>query len=126
MAPLSTHTSAPPGALGPLVKLAQFARKPLDRFLQIEAASGIVLLLAAASALLLANSPWSGVYAHLWHTPIGLRIGAFVFERPLEWVVNDGLMVIFFFVVGMEIRREIHCGELSDWRRAALPFTAAL
>lgn len=55
---------------------------------------------------------------HLWHTPLGIRIGGFTFERSLEWVVNDGLMVIFFFVVGMEIRREIHHGELSELRRA--------
>src|SRR6185369_2015483 len=54
------------------------------------------------------------------------RVGNFTFERTLEWVVNDGLMVIFFFVVGLEIRREIHQGELSEWRRAALPTAAAL
>jgi NhaA family Na+:H+ antiporter len=65
-------------------------------------------------------------YVELWQTPVGVRLGAFTFERPLAWIVNDGLMVIFFFVVGLEIRREIHHGELSDWRRAALPAGAAL
>lgn len=108
------------------MRLARFASRPLERFLRIEAASGILLLVSAAVALVWANSPWADSYLHFWHTPIGLRLGTFTFERPLEWVVNDGLMVIFFFVVGMEIRREIHHGELSEWRRAALPAAAAL
>jgi NhaA family Na+:H+ antiporter len=102
------------------------AGRPLERFLRIEAASGLLLLLSAAVALVWANSAWSAGYTGLWATPLGIRIGDLRFERPLEWVVNDGLMVIFFFVVGMEIRREIHCGELSQWRRAALPAAAAL
>lgn len=102
------------------------AGRPLERFLHIEAASGLLLLLAAAVALAWANSPWSDGYAQLWHTPLGIRVGHFAFERTLEWVVNDALMVIFFFVVGLEIRREIHSGELSEWRRASLPAAAAL
>lgn len=118
--------SSPPEAWEPLLRLARVARRPLDRFLQIEAASGILLLVSAAIALLWANSPWRESYALLWHTPLGIRVGEFAFERPLEWVVNDGLMVVFFFVVGMEIRREVHHGELSEWRRAALPMAAAL
>lgn len=118
--------AAPPEAWEPLIRLARLAGRPLDRFLQIEAASGILLLVAAAVALALANSAWAESYLHFWHTPLGIRIGGFTFERSLEWVVNDGLMVIFFFVVGMEIRREIHHGELSEWRRAALPAAAAL
>jgi len=85
-----------------------------------------MLLVAAAVALAWANSAWAESYVSLWHTPIGIRVGSFSFERTLEWFVNDGLMVIFFFVVGMEIRREVHCGELSEWRRAALPAAAAL
>ncbi|HET8933478.1 MAG TPA: Na+/H+ antiporter NhaA [Polyangiales bacterium] len=118
--------SQPPEAWRPLVELRGAARRSLEHFLRIEAASGILLLLAAAVALVWANSPWAGGYASLWHTPIGLRLGSFTFERTLEWVVNDGLMVIFFFVVGMEIRHEIHSGELSEMRRAALPVAAAL
>jgi NhaA family Na+:H+ antiporter len=109
-----------------MLRIARLAGRPLERFLRIEAASGILLMVAAAVALIWANSSWAESYVHLWHTPIGLRIGTFTFERSLEWVVNDGLMVIFFFVVGMEIRREIHHGELSEWRRAALPAAAAL
>jgi Na+:H+ antiporter, NhaA family len=121
-APLS---SPPPGAWEPLTRLARFARRPLERFLQIEAASGILLLVVAAIALVWANSAWASSYLALWHSTLGLRVGNFVFDRSLEWVVNDGLMVVFFFVVGLEIRRELHHGELSEWRRAALPFAAA-
>ncbi len=118
--------SSPPEAWEPLLRVARLAGRPLERFLRIEAASGILLLVAAAVALVWANSPWADSYAHFWHTPIGIRIGTFTFDRTLEWFVNDGLMVIFFFVVGMEIRREVHHGELSEWRRAALPAAAAL
>jgi Na+:H+ antiporter, NhaA family len=119
-------SSTPPGAWPPLLRLARFAARPLERFLRIEAASGILLLLAAALALAWANSPWAASYTQLWHAPLGVRVGGVTFERPLEWFVNDGLMVIFFFVVGLEIRREVHAGELSEWRRAALPAAAAL
>lgn len=120
------HVSAlPPEAWRPLFQLARLAGRPLDRFLRIEAASGISLLVAAAAALIWANSPWAEAYHHLWQTPLGIRVGSFSVERTLEWFVNDVLMVVFFFVVGMEIRREIHHGELSEWRRAALPTAAA-
>ena len=116
----------PPEAWEPLLRFARLAVGPLERFLRIEAASGIVLLVAAAVALAWANSPWATGYFAFWETPLGIRVGDFAFERSLAWLVNDGLMVIFFFVVGMEIRREIHQGELSEWRRAALPAAAAL
>jgi NhaA family Na+:H+ antiporter len=118
--------SSPPEAWPSLARLLQSAGRPLQRFFQIEAASGILLLMAAAAALVWANSPLAASYVALWHTPVGFMIGGFNFERSLEWVVNDGLMAIFFFVVGLEIRREIDSGELSEWRRAALPAIAAL
>lgn len=118
--------SSPPEAWEPLLRFARIASRPLDRFLRIEAASGILLLAAAALALVWANSPWAQSYLDLWHTPVGIRFGSFAWQNTLEWVVNDVLMVVFFFVVGMEIRREVHHGELSQWRRAALPFAAAL
>lgn len=124
--PRSELPSSPPEAWEPLLRLARLAGRPLERFLRIEAASGILLLVASAVALAWANSPWAESYVHFWHTPLGIRVGGFTFERSLEWVVNDGLMVIFFFLVGMEIRREIHHGELAEWRRAALPAAAAL
>jgi Na+:H+ antiporter, NhaA family len=118
--------STPPGASPLLIRLLQVAGRPLERFLRIEAASGVLLLAAAALALAWANSPWAASYGQLWHTSVAVRLGSFTFERSLEWVVNDALMVVFFFVVGLEIRREVYCGELSDWRRAALPAAAAL
>jgi len=107
------------------LRIARVASKPLERFLHIEAASGLLLLAASAVALLWANSQWADGYRHFWHTPLAIRVGSFAFERTLEWFVNDALMVVFFFVVGMEIRREIHHGELSEWRRAVLPVVAA-
>jgi Na+:H+ antiporter, NhaA family len=121
-----TPSTPPPEAWPPLQRALKRAAGPLDRFLHIEAASGIILLVAAALALTLANSGWADAYGALWHTAMGIRVGSFSFERSLEWVVNDGLMVIFFFVVGLEIRRELHRGELSEWRRASLPVIAAL
>jgi NhaA family Na+:H+ antiporter len=98
---------------------------PLQRFLQIEAASGIVLMIAALLALGWANSPGYEAYAKLWHIVLPLRLEGFAFDRDLHFWINDGLMTVFFFVVGLEIRREIHGGELSELRRAALPLMAA-
>ncbi len=121
-----TLPSTPPEAWEPLLRFARLAGRPLESFLRIEAASGVLLLVAAAIALVWANSRWAASYEALWHMPVAIKVGGFAFERSLEWVVNDGLMVIFFFVVGLEIRREIHHGELSEWRRAALPAAAAL
>jgi NhaA family Na+:H+ antiporter len=124
--PVPPRLDAPPEAWEPLHRLARLTLRPLDRFLQIQAASGIVLLVAAALALWFANSQWQHAYHAFWRSPVGIRVGDFAFERSLEWVVNDGLMVIFFFVVGMEIRREIEYGELSEWRRAVVPAVAAM
>ncbi|MGC4069286.1 MAG: Na+/H+ antiporter NhaA [Polyangiaceae bacterium] len=116
----------PPEAWAPLVRVARVAKRPLERFLGIEAASGILLLISAAAALIWANSQLGHTYRAFFHTTLGVRLGPLVFERSLEWFINDGLMVVFFFVVGLEIRRELHHGELSEWRRALLPATAAL
>jgi NhaA family Na+:H+ antiporter len=99
---------------------------PLVRFLHTEAAGGIVLLACTALALGLANSPWATFYHDVWHTPITVGIGKLVLIRSLEWWVNDGLMTLFFFVVGLEIKRELVAGELRDPKKAALPAMAAL
>lgn len=109
----------PPGAWLTVPKGVQRILAPVERFLATEAPSGIVLMVVAIAALVWANSPWRTVYADLWDIPIGIRFGSFVFERDLHFWINDGLMTIFFFVVGLEIRREIHSGELSEVRRAA-------
>lgn len=117
---------APPGSWAPARELARRALAPVERFLSIEAASGVLLLVVAVVALIWANSPWRHLYSGLWHTPLGLRLGPWSFERDLHFWINDGLMTVFFFVVGLEIRREIHRGELSELRRATLPLAAAL
>ncbi|MCE9573285.1 MAG: Na+/H+ antiporter NhaA [Deltaproteobacteria bacterium] len=123
----------PDSSVGPPPGVWLFAHRavrrlwsPIQRFLAIEAASGLVLIAATAVALALANSPWADAYDHVWHTPIGLAVGDWAFTRPLHFWVNDGLMTVFFFVVGLEIRREMAGGELSSLRRAALPVAAAL
>jgi NhaA family Na+:H+ antiporter len=96
------------------------------RFLDVEAAGGIVLVVAAAVALLWANSPWHGGYEALWSTPIEFSVGSFRLEEDLRHWVNDGLMALFFFVVGLEIKRELTTGELRDRRQVALPVVAAV
>lgn len=106
--------------------LAERAFATLERFLHIEAASGVVLLIAAAVALIWANSTFANSYHTLWHLPITLGIGNLTFSQSLHFIINDGLMTIFFLVVGMEIRREIHEGALSNMRQASLPIMAAL
>jgi Na+:H+ antiporter, NhaA family len=100
--------------------------RPIRTFLDTESAGGIVLLAAAGIAIIWANSPWSGSYESLWHTEIGFTIGSFEISEDLLHWVNDGLMAIFFFVVGLEIKRELVAGELNEWRKAALPAVAAL
>jgi NhaA family Na+:H+ antiporter len=98
----------------------------VERFLSVEASSGILLLAAAVLAMVWANSPWHAAYERILHAPLGLRIGRFAFERDVDFLVNDVLMVVFFFVVGLEIKRELYVGELSTLRKAALPAFAAL
>lgn len=106
--------------------LTHRALETLERFLHVEAVSGVVLLFAAVAALIWANSSWAGSYDALWHTPVSFGIGPWVASQSLHFWINDGLMTIFFLVVGLEIRREIHEGALSDLRQAALPIGAAL
>ena len=106
--------------------LAERAFASLERFLHIEAASGVVLLIAAALALIWANSSLAGSYHALWHLPISIALGDFTFSQTLHFLINDGLMTVFFLVVGMEIRREVHEGALSNLRQASLPIVAAL
>lgn len=99
---------------------------PLMRFFQIEASGGLVLLTFTAIALFLANSPLSAAFASFWQTPVGVKFGNLNLEMPLLLWVNDGLMSLFFFVVGLEIKRELVAGELADLRKALLPVVAAL
>jgi NhaA family Na+:H+ antiporter len=99
---------------------------PLARFLHVEAASGIVLLLVTAAALALANSPLAEGFLGIWKTPLGFELGDFQMRHSLKHWINDGLMAVFFFVIGLEVKRELAIGELRDARRAALPIAAAL
>jgi len=94
--------------------------------MHVEAASGIVLLVAAVIALGWANSPWAESYEHLWHTRLAIGLGSWSFEESLHFWINDFLMAVFFYVVGLEIKREIFEGALSDMRQAALPIAAAI
>jgi NhaA family Na+:H+ antiporter len=96
------------------------------RFMRTEASGGLVLLAAAVVALVWANSPWRASYETLWRSQVTLGFGVFRIEEDLRHFVNDGLMALFFFVVGLEIKREVVHGELADRRVAALPVFAAL
>lgn len=98
---------------------------PLGEYLHDEAAGGVVLLAAAIVALAWANSPLSDAYFDLWHTDLRLGVGGAAIELDLQDWINDGLMALFFFVVGLEIKRELVAGELRDPRAAALPALAA-
>jgi NhaA family Na+:H+ antiporter len=100
--------------------------KPFARFLKIEAAAGGLLLLAVLLALGLANSPWKEAFLDSWEIPIGLTFGALDFTRSLRHWINDGMMTLFFFVLSLELKREIVLGELRNLRQAALPFAGAV
>jgi Na+:H+ antiporter, NhaA family len=100
--------------------------RPFRAFAHLSASGGILLGLCAIVALVWANSPWSGAYDRLWGTYVTVGGGDFVIRETLLHWVNDGLMVIFFYVVGLEIKREVLVGELASPRRAALPIAAAV
>ncbi|HKD53952.1 MAG TPA: Na+/H+ antiporter NhaA [Steroidobacteraceae bacterium] len=97
----------------------------LLRFISVEAASGTVLLLAAVTAFLWANSPWASAYEVPWQIELGFGLERYLPHHDLRFWINDGLMTIFFLVVGLEIRREIHDGALSNPKVATLPIVAA-
>jgi NhaA family Na+:H+ antiporter len=113
------------GDRGPLALPPLRLPAPLREYLREEAAGGIVLMAAAALALGWANSPWQAAYTVLWQTPLAVQVGRFGIEADLRHWVSDGLMTVFFLVVGLEIKRELVAGELRTWRRAALPVVAA-
>ncbi len=106
--------------------LARYLGRPLAEFLRVEAAGGVMLLLAAMVAMVWANSAWSDAYDAFWHTQVSFNVGGFEMSEDLQHWVNDGLMAIFFFVVGLEIKYEIVAGHLRDPKAASLPIIAAL
>lgn len=117
---------APPEVSPRAAAIARRVLSPLESFLHVQAASGLILLAATAVALFVANSPWGEAYHHWLEMPVGFRAGGAEVERTLHFWINEALMTFFFFVVGLEIRREMHDGELANPRRAALPIAAAL
>ena len=98
----------------------------LERFLHVEAVGGAALLVMTAVALVWVNSPAGDAYQHFWHAPLVIGIAGYSIEQPLHFWINDGLMTVFFLVVGLEVRREIHEGALASLRLAALPLAAAV
>lgn len=107
-------------------ELADHFTKPFARFLRIEAAAGAILLFFAVSAFAVSNSPWSNAFLAFWDTPIGLTFGSSGYAHSLKHWINEGLMTLFFFVVALELKRELVLGELRNPRIAALSFAAAL
>lgn len=115
------------------IELVRLPRELIDRltkafgqFLGIEAAAGAVLLLFTVAALLLSNSPWTHSYLNVWETQAGFHIGSLELSRSLQDWINDGLMTLFFFLVALELKRELVLGELNDPQMAALSIAGAL
>lgn len=116
-----------------MTDLTRLPREPVDRltrpfarFLQIEAAAGGVLLSCTVLALAASNAPWGAAYLDMWETRAGVHLGDFAVSRSLKEWINGGLMTLFFFVVALELKREIVLGELRSFRLAALSIAAAL
>ncbi len=100
--------------------------EPIEQFVRAEAFSGILLMAVTVLALAWANSPWAEAYTATWNIPFTIGFGEFAISKPILLWINDGLMAIFFFVVGLEIKREILTGELASVRNAAFPVIAAI
>ena len=100
--------------------------RTFQEFARLEASGGILLIGCMVVALAWANSPWSGSYFHLWHTDPTFGFAGSLLSKPLHFWINDGLMALFFLLVGLEIKRETLVGELASFRKAALPIAAAL
>jgi NhaA family Na+:H+ antiporter len=108
------------------MRQARQVLRAFSEFARLEASGGILLMAAAVIALAWANSPWAASYFDLWHLPLTIEAGPFSLSHDLHWWINESLMVVFFFVVGLEIKREVLVGELSTLRQAALPIAAAV
>jgi NhaA family Na+:H+ antiporter len=99
---------------------------PIKEFLKLESAGGILLIGATGLALIAANSPAVGLYNAFLNTPVEVRVGAIRIAKPALLWINDGLMAVFFFFIGLELKRELLEGELSSWRQVALPAAGAM
>ncbi|MFD0793435.1 Na+/H+ antiporter NhaA [Mucilaginibacter litoreus] len=100
--------------------------KPVSKFIHLEYTSGIVLFIGVLLAIIWVNSPFKDAYHHIWEIEFGIGFDSNVLRHPLHLWINDGLMAIFFFVIGLELKREFIAGELSSVKKAALPMAAAL
>ena len=100
--------------------------QPVSKFIHQEFMGGIILFINVIIAIAWVNSPWADSYHHLWETKISVGFSDFIFKQPLHIWINDGLMAIFFFVIGLELKREFMAGELSTLKKASLPMVAAL
>jgi NhaA family Na+:H+ antiporter len=100
--------------------------RPFQEFAKLEASGGILLIGCTVVALVWANSPWATNYFHLWHTNLTFGLAGKNLSGPLHFWINDGLMAVFFLLVGLEIKRETLVGELASFRKAALPVAAAI
>lgn len=98
----------------------------LNSFLKMESASGIILIFAALFAIIANNSALAGLYDQLLHTTVAFQVGALKIEEGLLHWINDGLMAIFFLLIGLEVKREVMVGELSSWKKSSLPIIAAV
>lgn len=116
--------ASPKNPTGP--PLVERALAPFRRFAATEAAGGVVLLACTLIALAWANSPWGASYEQLWQQRVALAAGPFAVTASFHQAINDGLMAVFFFLVGLEIKREILAGELASLRKSALPVAGAL
>jgi len=103
-----------------------FIKEPLAKFIKLETSSSIILFLATISALVLANSPLSESFLGFWNNYITISLPGLELSKPVIKWINDGLMVIFFFLIGLEIKRELVAGELNDFKKASLPLFAAI
>lgn len=123
---LFSHDSPPQGFFAPFEPWFQKIRTPFEAFVRRTTTAGLLLMMTAILALVLANSFLSGFYFHSLHIPIGFHMGDWVLEKSLHHWINDGLMALFFFAVGLELKRELMVGELSEVRQAMLPILAAV
>lgn len=124
------HTTGPQPAKGvmyaPWERAFERVITPFEEFIHRQTTSGLLLMITTVIALIVANSPLAAAYSQLLHVPVSFGVGGWSIEKSLHHWVNDGLMAFFFFVVGMELKRELLVGELADLRQAALPIVAAI
>lgn len=100
--------------------------RPVSKFIHLEFTGGIILFISVLTAIIWVNSGWADSYHGLWETHLGISFSGYHFDQPLHVWINDGLMALFFFVIGLELKREFIAGELSSVSKAALPMVAAL